>query len=194
MLFISDFGDSAVLLPLALFLIVVLWRYQSWPAAVSLIQALGICLATLVMLKVAFIVCGASWHAGIGSPSGHAGMSAMIYGALGVVAARQTSWWQRPVIFLAVWLLVAGIAMSRVALGAHSYAEVVIGVLAGVAALAYFLFRYLRLPDRKMNWALIATTLCAGLLVLHGIHAPLEQLIRHLALATRAMTGACTGA
>ena len=189
--FISDFGDAAVLLPLALFLIAALWRYQSWAAAICLIQALGLCVVVLVLLKIAFIACGMTWRAGVSSPSGHAGMSVMVYGSLGAVAARQSPRWRKPVLLLAVWLLVAAIAVSRVALGAHSYGEVLIGMSAGVAALCCFLLMYRKQSGGKMNWSLLAMIVCVGLPILHGMHVPAENLIRHLALTARSGTDVC---
>ncbi len=93
---LSDAGDSAVLLPFALLLIAALWRYQSRAAATTLIVAMVVCGAVMIVLKTTLIACGQVWNAGVVSPSGHASMSATVYGALGIIAARQAPRWQQP--------------------------------------------------------------------------------------------------
>lgn len=190
---VSDAGDSAVLLPLALLLIAALWRYQSWSAAATLIAALAACGAIMVVLKITLIACGHAWNTGMVSPSGHASMSMAVYGALGIIAARQTPRWQQPAIVMASWVFIIGIALSRVILGAHSYAEVGLGLLVGAAALCLFAVRYFRLPRAPMNLALLAVLPVAVLLVLHGAHLPVEKLIHKFAFFGRAAAGVCLG-
>ena len=190
---LSDCGDSAVLLPLSLLMIAALWHYQGRPAAVTLIAALAACGAVMVLLKITLIACGTTWNAGVVSPSGHASMSFAVYGALGIVSARQAPRWQRPLIVLASWCLVAGIAFSRVVLGAHSYAEVGLGLLVGAATLCLFAIPYFRLRRARLNLALLATLVVATLLVLHGAHLPVEKLIHRFAFFGRSATGLCLG-
>src|SRR5450432_3798676 len=106
---LSDAGDSAVLLPLALLVIAALWHYQSRAAATTLVVAMAACGAVMIVLKVTLIACGEVWNAGVVSPSGHAGMSTAVYGALGIIAARQAPRWQQPMIVLASWMFVGAI-------------------------------------------------------------------------------------
>lgn len=190
---ISDAGDSAVLLPLALLLIAALWRYQSRAAAATLIVALAACGAVMVVLKIMLIACGQTWNAGVVSPSGHASMSTTVYGALGIIAARQAPRWQQPAIVLGSWLFVAAIAISRVVLGAHSYAEVGLGLLVGAAALCLFAVPYFRLRKAPLNVALLAALSLATVLVLHGAHLPVEKLIDRFASFGRTAAGICLG-
>ena len=190
---ISDAGDSAILLPLALLLVFALWRYQSWPAAGALILALGACGLVMVLLKITLIACGQVWNAGVVSPSGHAGMSTAVYGALGIIAARQAPRWQQPGIVLASWLFIGAIALSRVVLGAHSYAEVGLGLLVGAAALCLFALPYFRLRKAPLNLALLFGLAAAIVLVLHGAHLPVEKLLHKFAFFSRAAAGVCLG-
>jgi membrane-associated phospholipid phosphatase len=190
---ISAAGDSMVLLPLALLLIAALWRYQRWPAAATLIIALAAGGAVMVVLKIMLIACGQTWNAGLVSPSGHASMSTMVYGALGIVAARQAPRWQQPVIVLGSWLFVGAIAISRVVLGAHSYPEVGIGLLVGAAALCLFAVPYFRLREGPLNVALLVALSVATVLVLHGAHLPVEKLLHRFAFFGRIAAGICTG-
>lgn len=188
---ISDAGDSAVLLPLALLLIAALWRYHSRKAAAALIVAMAGCAAVMVVLKLALIACGQSWDTGVVSPSGHAGMSAIVYGAIGIIAARQAPRWQQPAIVFGSWLLVGAIALSRVVLGAHSYAEVGLGLLVGAAALCLFALPYFRLRKAPLNLALLVGLSVTIVLILHGMHLPAENLIHRFAFFGRSAMGIC---
>ncbi len=190
---ISDAGDAAVLIPLAALLVVVLWRYQGWKAAWALMLALAACACVTVILKLVLVACGQSWNAGMSSPSGHASMSVAVYGALGIVFARQSLPWQQPAIVLGNWVLIAAIAVSRVVLGAHSYTEVALGLLVGGMALALFAYRYFKLRKAPINRPLLAASVLAIVVILHGAHLPAENLIRQLAFFGRASTGVCAG-
>jgi len=189
--FVSDFGDSAVLLPLALVLAAALWRYQSSRAAVYFFVATGACLMIIVCLKMAFVACGAPWNIGIVSPSGHASMSTTVYGALGIVAARQAPQWQRPIILAAIAAFVGCVALSRIALKAHSIPEVTLGVVVGAIAVLIFAHPYLRLRTGRMNFSLLGSAVILVLLLLHGVHLPVEAVIRHLAFLSRTSLHAC---
>lgn len=190
---LSDAGDSAVLLPLALLMIAALWRYQSRPAAATLIIALAACGVVILLLKITLIACGETWNSAVVSPSGHAGMSTAVYGALGIITAHQAPRWQQPAIVLASWLFVGAIALSRVTLGAHSYAEVGLGLLVGAAALCLFAVPYFKLRKAPLNLALLGALSVATVLILHGARLPVEKLIRRFASFGRAATGICFG-
>lgn len=189
--FISDLGDSAILVPLSLLLVAALWRYQSWSAAASFVWAAGFCATVMFILKVSFLTCGSAWQAGILSPSGHTSMSTTVYGALAMVSARQAPQWRRPLIVAAGGLLIMVIALSRVMLGMHSPPEVILGLLVGIIALGIFAFRYFQLTPAALNLPLFLSATCVVLLILHGAHLPAEQLIRHLASLIRTSAHVC---
>jgi len=189
--FISDLGDSAILVPLSVLLVAALWRYQSWSAAVSFLWAVGFCAAVMFILKVSFLTCGSAWQAGILSPSGHTSMSTAVYGAFAIVSAQQAAQWRRPLIVAVCGLLIMVIAISRVMLGMHSPPEVMLGLLVGILALAIFALRYLRLAPAALNLPLFLFVSVALLLVLHGEHLPAEQMIRHLASLIRTTAQVC---
>lgn len=188
---ISDAGDSAVLLPLALLLVAALWIYQSREAALTLVVALAASGAVMVVCKILLMACGQAWNAGMASPSGHASLSATVYGALGLIAARQVPRWLQPAIVLGSWVFVGVIALSRVVLGAHSWAEVGLGLLVGFAALGLFAIPYLRLRKVPLNVALLAGLSLVTVLALHGAHLPVEKLLHQFALFGRGTTGIC---
>jgi predicted membrane channel-forming protein YqfA (hemolysin III family) len=58
--FITDLGDLALLLPLAVVVGVTLWRYETPAASRAFALALVLCLGTLGALKLAFLSCGAA--------------------------------------------------------------------------------------------------------------------------------------
>lgn len=188
---ISDVGDSALLLPLSVLLVIALWHYQSKLAAATFVWAWAFCVAAVVVLKVIFIGCGPTWNIGIISPSGHASMSAVVFGAYGIVVARQVPRWQRFVVIGACTLFVLGVGVSRVILGQHSPAEVGLGFMVGAAALGLFAVRYLRLQTAKVNLFLLVPLFLGLLLALHGVRLPIEELIQRFAVTTRTSTGAC---
>ena len=189
--FISDLGDSAILVPLSGLLVAALWRYQSRSAAISFLWAAGFCAAVMFILKVSFLTCGSAWQAGILSPSGHTSMSTTVYGAFAIVSARQAPDWRRPLIVGAGGLLIIVIALSRVILGMHSPPEVMLGLSVGILALGIFALRYFRLTPTALNLPLFLCVSCVVLLILHGAHLPAEQLIRHLASLIRTTAQVC---
>lgn len=189
--YISDAGDSAVLLPLALLLVAALWYYQSGKAALTLVVALAASGVVMVVCKILLLACGQAWNASMVSPSGHASLSATVYGALGIVAARQAPRWLQPAIVLCSWVFVGAIALSRVVLGAHSWAEVGLGLLVGIAALGAFAIPYFRLRKARLPMVLLGTVTLATVLVLHGTHLPVEKLLHRFAVFGRSAVGVC---
>ena len=189
---ISDFGDSAILLPLSIGLILLLWRGQSRSAGLALVVALGLCLSLTLLLKVGFIACSPAWHTAVASPSGHASFSTAIYGALALIAARHAPRWQQIPIVLLASIFIGWIAVSRVATGSHSPAEVAVGMLIGLTALALFAHRYLHQRPGRIKPALLFVLSAGVLLVFHGARLPAEQCITQLAHLARGV-GGCPG-
>jgi membrane-associated phospholipid phosphatase len=189
---ISAFGDTALLLPLSVGLIVLIWKAQSRSAALALIVALGFCVMLTTLLKVGFIACSPVWHTDVVSPSGHASFSTTLYGALALIAARHAPRWQQPPIVLLASILIAAIAVSRVTVGAHSPKEVVVGALIGLMALGLFAFQYLRQRPGSIKLALLFALAVCVLLVFHGAQLPIEQWIRQLAYLARGVSGGCS--
>jgi membrane-associated phospholipid phosphatase len=167
MKYLTDFGDSAVLLPLSA--AVFIWLLVMRPArsAAWWIGALIFCGAVTVVLKILFFACPPALD--ISSPSGHTSFSLLAYGGVaGIVAVERQSPWERTAIILSAIGLVASIGISRVVLGMHSEPEIIIGFAIGAAALAIFGFGYLRLggSGRTITPLLIGVTLI--LTVFHG--------------------------
>jgi len=190
---VSDLGDSALLLPLSIGLILLLWRGQSRSAALALVAALSLCLTLTLLFKIGFIACSPSWHTDIVSPSGHASFSTVTYGALALVAVRHAPRWQKVSIALLASILIGCIAVSRVTTGSHSAAEVGAGLLIGLSSLGLFAFRYLRQRPGTIKLPLLFGFAAFVLVAFHGVRLPAEQWVRELAQLTRGISGGCPG-
>jgi membrane-associated phospholipid phosphatase len=167
MRFLTDFGDSAVLLPLSAVVLVWLLMTRSIGAAIWWLGVLVVFGALIGGLKMLFFACPPAID--VRSPSGHTGFSMLVYGAIAAIfAAQRRSSWTRAVIMTATIALVVGIAISRVILHMHSTRETVIGFLIGAAAAGVFFFGYQRTtPNRRLTAPLLfAVVLTAA--VFHG--------------------------
>lgn len=179
------FGDSGLLLPVAL--LIAVWLASSrrtWPAAALWILIFGGASLLVLLSKLAFL----GW--GMGSArfnftgiSGHTMLSASVWPvALWLLASRGT---HRLRVGLALfgWLLAACIGVSRLAIYAHSGSEVAAGYLLGVAASASFLAVQRRTAHPRLRASLVALSLLLPLLNLQPGHAaPTHGLIERMAM------------
>ena len=171
-MFVTRFGDSAVLLPLTIVFSLTLWRYESSRTARQFALATLCCIAALLSLKLLFLSYGHTWYERLESPSGHAGLSVMVYGAMALVLADHLSLRGSQVWYFLAGaggiVLVLAIAVSRKQLGAHSAAEVALGCMVGIACLGMFWRNWRRAPRRPMpllpvycSLAVLAVTMSA---------------------------------
>lgn len=137
MSFLTDFGDLATLLPLAAAILVWLLAMRAHQAALWWLAALALCGGGIGLLKVYFVACGSAGQ--LQSPSGHSGLSALVYGVLAALLTTRIEGWWRVAAPALCALLIAGIALSRWVLGAHTPPDVIAGLLVGFAALMLFL-------------------------------------------------------
>ena len=173
MRFLTDFGDSAVLLPMSAVVLVWLLATRSTGAAIWWLGVLIVFGAVVGSLKMLFFACPPAVD--VRSPSGHTGFSMLVYGSIAaIVAAQRQSPWSRSAIMASAIALVVGIAISRVILHMHSARETVIGFLIGAAAVSVFFFGYQRTtPSRRlMSPLLFAIVLTAA--VFHGVRLNAE--------------------
>lgn len=143
--FVSTFGNASVLLLLSLLLTAWLARESGARAALAWLCALALCVGVIAVLKIYFHGCPRP-ALGLRSPSGHAGFSLFVYGAITICAARDPATWRQLALPLLGCVWIAAIAWSRYALHAHSIAEIVFGLLIGASALLLFVGRAGPLP------------------------------------------------
>ena len=137
---VSELGDFAVLGPLvAAVLVWLLWRRAWIDAAYWLSAALFGMLAVAAIKGLLQVPRPSDLYTGVDAfsfPSGHATMSAVIYGFLAVLIAQTDPFRLRWVPYGMAALLVGAIAFSRLYLGAHWLADVIAGVSLGTAWVA----------------------------------------------------------
>jgi hypothetical protein len=167
---LTDFGDLAVLLPLAAAMLIWLLFYFS-RAAPSWVIALGFCAVLTALSKIVFYGCPPAGD--MHSPSGHTSLSVLVYGALALAAAAGRPGPRRALMLGAGLGLILAIAVSRLLLDAHSLPEVGLGLIIGTVSLVLFSRQYLQCPNTKV-WPLLVA---AGVLVsiLHGREVHAEQ-------------------
>lgn len=175
---VTNAGDSGLLLPIGLILILLLGTLESFRAAFLFTRSLILCLLTILLLKFIFISCGKSWDLGIRSPSGHTCLSVMIYGSLATVLMKQVPVeWKVLVAYLAA-TIVGFIAYSRIVLGAHTWGEVFVGGSAAIIVLMTFALPYSKLKHPKIKLGLFFGVLATGSMLTYGLHAPAEPVVQ----------------
>ncbi len=179
--FLTDAGDSGVLLPIALVSAILLWLSHSGRAAWLLLRSVLLAAALIAVLKVLFLSCAAHWRPDLISPSGHACLSTAVFGSLGIVAATGRGALTRVSIAVLVAALVGIIAISRVMIGVHTWTEVIVGLLVGAGALLLFAWSYAHTAPPSINLKTFGVTLLATLLLAFGIRLPGESVLRHVA-------------
>lgn len=175
MTFLTDFADQAVLLPVALTVAIVLalsgWRRGALAWIAAVLGTMGVMLA----LKLVFAACGDAMPVlGINSPSGHTAAAAMTYGGVAAVLGASGA---------LVLALSGGAAVlfgiSRIAIGAHSLPEVVVGAIAGVIG-AVLVARLAGPRPARLRGAVLLVALIAVLALFHGVHLHAEPTIGRL--------------
>ena len=134
---VTRFGESGIVLPLVLVVAIGLgWSARRPDRALSLLLPIALAATLVTATKIAFM--GFGW--GIASIdftglSGHAMLAAAIYPVLAVVFVPPT-WPRREVATAAAAAIVGLVAISRVAVDAHSASEVLSGCAVGMLAAA----------------------------------------------------------
>jgi len=179
--FFTDAGDSGVLLPIALVGVVTLWFFHSRRLAWLLLRSVLVAGLLITVLKILFLSCAAHWAAGLSSPSGHACLSAVVYGTLATLVSAGRPMPARVVIYVATAAFVAAICVSRVTLGVHTWLEVVVGLSVGLVAQLWFAWSYARMAPLRIDLKIFGAALLVTVLVAFGVRLPAESLIRHMA-------------
>jgi membrane-associated phospholipid phosphatase len=189
---LSEFGDAAVLLPLAVVMLLWLLVMRSSRGAVWWAVTVAFCVSITALLKISFYGCPPA--SDLHSPSGHTSLSTLVYGAMTLVAANDTGGLRRIVAISGGTSFILGIAASRLLLHAHSAAEVAVGLVIGTSALALFGLQYPRNRAKEM-W-LFPLFVSAGALVsvLHrGIAMAASHLLFHANSAAKVGVGLVIG-
>jgi len=180
--FVTDFGDSAVTLPLSLLVLVFLLAAKQRRVALAWVVAIGAAAVVIGVLKLVFGACGSViTSAHIVSPSGHTAMSTVVYGALVLLIGARFAPRYRRALALAAAIVIVGIGWSRVVLHDHSRAEILVGFLVGAGALALFRAMLGRdaAPPLPLKWLLLCGV--ALIAVMHGTRWMVEPVVHRMA-------------
>jgi membrane-associated phospholipid phosphatase len=183
MLFLTDFADLAVVLPLALAVAAGL-LVAGWPrGAIAWAVAVPATLLAVLLAKLAIVACGTvpPFHH-LHSPSGHTASAAVVYGGLlFLLLPEPKRGLQRPltaiVIAGAVAIVFGG---TRLALHLHSRSDVLVGAAVGVGG-ALVLARLAGPRPSHLRVAIPLAAALAVVLLFHGEHLHAEDKIDHLA-------------
>lgn len=178
--FITNLGDSAIMLPCAMLMGVWLLLTVSWREAVRWYA----CFATACLLVAASKIAFFGWGIGIRALdftgfSGHSMLGAAVMPVLGWLLLQPS---QRLSQVGAAMGAAAAIlvAWSRIHLGYHSPWEAVTGSMIGLSASAYYLYRGPRVSQRYMQRLAMAVVLLAPIVIFHGTHAPTHGILQRI--------------
>ena len=172
--YISNFGDQAVVLPLAILVALGLagsgWGRGCFAWVVAVVGTLG------AMLALKFVGAVLLHHAGGhfgGSPSGHVAAACVLYGGLSVLLLQGRLPRVGLALFPAAVVLVIG--YTRIRLGAHTMPEVVLGAAVGAAGVVVLAVLAGPRP-RVATWPLLAAAASVAL-TFNGLHINAEHAI-----------------
>jgi uncharacterized protein (TIGR03382 family) len=179
---VTDCGDAAVTLPLALLVLVFLLARRERRLALHWSLTVIGCAAAIGALKLLFGGCTGRLAAfDIVSPSGHTAMSTAIYGSLAWLIAGSLRRPFRPLVLAGAILLIAGIGVSRVMLQVHDTAEVVMGLAVGLAAVAFFVSATRRQTASGLPVAWLTLGGIVVVIAMHGTRLQIEPIIHRWA-------------
>lgn len=143
MAILTDLGDLRLLIPITLIAMAWLWWNREAQTALRLAGTVLACILTVFALKLT--LCSGwmppiEWRdlGDLRSPSGHASMSAVVYGTVAVMIARAAP---RPIglaVIAGTSLLIAMVAYSRIRLNVHTRIDVLAGLAIGLAFVRVF--------------------------------------------------------
>ncbi|MDR3429415.1 phosphatase PAP2 family protein [Silvimonas sp.] len=181
---LTNFGDSALLLPVAVVLIGWMLYEQAWRCASIWVALFVPAMVLVVATKLAFL----GWGIGIERLdftgfSGHTTLSMAIYPALAVWIVQRMHPRHHLRAYVLGWLFALVIGVSRLTLNKHSLSEVVAGVALGTAVSLTWTWLS-ALDSRPSHHFVLAVGILAMLIGgLHGERAPTQGFIARWAIS-----------
>ncbi|MHB0974311.1 MAG: HAD-IC family P-type ATPase [Thiobacillus sp.] len=174
MIAVTELGDAQVLLPVMLVTLAWFIVHRLWLTAGYWLAAIG---GAEVLAKVIKVVLHRPrpglFYGGIEQfsfPSGHATMSVVVYGFLAFLLCRGARSGLRKTVIFVIAALVAGIALSRLYLGAHWLSDVLGGLAFGTAWIAALAIAYEYQSHEQFRLARLAALMLMTLLIAGGVH------------------------
>ena len=179
MLFLTDFADQAVVLPVAAIVLVILLAIGWWRGAAAWALGVGSVLATMLVLKLIVFAC--FWRipsTDLVSPSGHTAAAAVVYGGLLAMLAPRGG---AGLASLAGGALALLVGLTRLALHAHTVPDVLVGAAVGVSG-AVLLRHFAGARPERLSSPRLALAVFVAIALFHGHRLAAEERIRWLAL------------
>jgi undecaprenyl-diphosphatase len=180
---ITDLGDSAVTLPMAAVTIAILLVARRLRMALWWGGSIVASAAVIAGLKLVLTALAPHHHTltGLTSPSGHAGISAIVYGGFVLLIGPSLTPVRRLLAQLGALVLIMAIAVSRLVLHEHSIAETVVGLGIGFIALGVLRAGLARTPADRVPVVALSAAALAVVGLMHGTRWHTEHMIRALA-------------
>lgn len=180
--FLTDFGDSAITVPVSLLTFVFLIIIDRRRLAIGWGIAILGCASAIGALKILFAPCGQRLaFAALTSPSGHAAMTTVVYGSLTMLLGSSLPRPFRMTLDVAAAFFIAAVAVSQLVLDAHDVAEVIVGLAVGLAALAAFRRILLAQHPVVLPVGWLAGAAAVVIAVFHGTRWPTERVVHAIA-------------
>lgn len=177
---VTNFGDLAVLIPVAAIVLIWLSATRRWRGAAAYAISVGACLGATVLIKLLFLTHVVDLP-GVDNPSGHTSTSIAVYGDLAALVALALPWRERLVVIASCVLWVGAIIYSRIELQFHSIGEAVIGTVVGLTAVWLFTKLYrAEQPQRRAELGLMLAVIITVMIVLHSKQFPSVEILEHL--------------
>jgi len=180
---ITDFGDSAVMLPAALTLALWLAAGGAWRSTLAWLGVFGLGALLVVATKIAFL----GWGLGIAELnftgiSGHTMLATSVTLTAIHLLSRGLPRLLRLAMLAAGQTAALSVGLSRLALDAHSPSEVAAGLAIGGLVAGGFVLLTRRLPEPRLAPGVMVAALAAICLLMHGHQAGAQGMIEHLSL------------
>ena len=191
--FVTDFGDTAVTVPLAILVTGFLFAAKQPRLAIGWALVILLCAGMTAALKLAFAICGYPLaSSGLMSPSGHTAMSVAVYGGLAAVIGSGRKAPARAALIAAAAIFTIAIALSRTIAGQHTPIEVAIGLIVGIAALGVMIAVVARYRPEHLPLHWLAAAALVVFVLFHGTRWPAERALHRLAWWLEVLRPYCT--
>lgn len=174
MVFFTMLGDGIVVTAIAVVVTLYLFAKKAWRRGTGFIIAMAGTAAFVPLFKLLLhrsrpldLYTGAHAYS---FPSGHATLTAVLFGICAVLIAHELTRWAKASIFTVTAALVITIGFSRVYLGAHWMSDVLAGLLFGTAMVAAFAFVFGPIHNEKIGRVTLAALVAATLALFGGWH------------------------
>ncbi|WP_305988558.1 bifunctional DedA family/phosphatase PAP2 family protein [Roseibium sp. MMSF_3544] len=174
MVFFTMLGDGIVVTAVSIAVAAYLFGKKAWRRGIGFVIAMAGTAMFVPLFKLILhrsrpieLYAGADAYS---FPSGHATLTAVLFGICAVLIAHDLSRWLKATIFTISATLVITIGFSRVYLGAHWLSDVVAGLLFGTAMVSAFAFVFGPIHNEKIGRATLAGIVVATLTVFGGWH------------------------